>query len=114
LRSRGFSASERHLNESTRAILDARYEKVCEAGVIVSQAVLVTVAVDALVTGRNKSPRPTIWQGRAIRYTDPSPEGPRPPEPAHVFAQLTIEVRQAPIMPPEHNPGGASNGDCTI
>src|SRR6266446_5291051 len=39
--------AERRLNESYRfLILDARYEKVREAGVIVSQAVLVAVAVD--------------------------------------------------------------------
>ncbi len=37
LRGRSFSASERRLNESTRTILDARYEKVREAGVIVGQ-----------------------------------------------------------------------------
>jgi len=39
--------AERRLNESyPYLILDARYEKVREAGVIVSQAVLVAVAVD--------------------------------------------------------------------
>jgi hypothetical protein len=107
--------AERRLNESyPYMILDARCEKVGEAGAIVSQAVLVAVAVDESVTGRNRSPRGTIGQGRAILYTDPSPEGPRPPEPAHVFTQPAIDVRQAPIVPSEHNAGGASNGDCTI
>jgi putative transposase len=49
--------AERRLNESyPYVILDARCEKVREAGVIVSQAVLVAVAVDKCVTGRNRSP----------------------------------------------------------
>ena len=101
--------AERRLNESyPYMILDARCEdcQPCSAGC--------GSGPDESVTGRNRSPRGTICQGRAILYTDPSPEGPRPPEPAHVFAQLAIEVRQAPIVPPEHNAGSASNGDCTI
>jgi putative transposase len=45
---------QRRLYESyPHMILDARYEKAREAGVIVGQGVLVALAVDESVAGRN-------------------------------------------------------------
>jgi transposase-like protein len=58
--------AERRLTESyPYLILDARYEKVREAGVIVSQAVLVAVAVDEDGARSWRSSSPTARAGRA-------------------------------------------------